>query len=71
MRVLRANKEQLAELNGYRNGNSMIAFFPDYAGNMVTSTGVVTDPDFELIRDQLLKLEEIDYVEFPNDDKDI
>jgi hypothetical protein len=68
MRVLRANKEQLAELDGYRSGNSMIAFFPDYAGNMVTSTGVLTDPDFELIRDQLSKLEEIDYVEFPTED---
>jgi hypothetical protein len=65
MRVLRASKEQLTELDGYRNGNSMIMFFPDYAGNMVTSTGVLTDPDFELIRDQLLKLEEIDYVDFP------
>ena len=65
MRVLRASKEQLAELDGYRNGNSMIVFFPDYAGNMITSTGVLTDPDFELIRDQLLKLEEIDYVDFP------
>ena len=70
MRVLRADKEQLAELDGYRCGNSIIIFFPDYAGNMVTSTGVLTDPDFELIRDQLLKLEEIDYVEFPNDDLD-
>ena len=65
MRVLRASKEQLAELDGYRNGNSMIVFFPDYAGNMVTSTGVLTDPDFEEVRDQLSKLEEIDYVDFP------
>ena len=65
MRVLKASKEQLAELDGYRNGNSMITFFPDYAGNMVTSVTVLTDPDFEEIRDQLLKLEEIDYVDFP------
>lgn len=65
MRVLRASKEQLTELDGYRNGNSMITFFPDYAGNMVTSTGVLTDPDFELIRDKLLKLEEADYIDFP------
>lgn len=65
MRVLRASKEQLAELDGHRSGNSMIAFFPDYAGNMITSTGVLVDPDFEGIRDQLLKLEEIDYVDFP------
>lgn len=65
MKVLKASEEQLKTLDGYHNGSSMLCFFADYAGNMITSTGVLTDPDFELIRDQLLKLEEIDYVDFP------
>lgn len=68
MKVLRANKEQLAELDGYYNGSSIIVFFPDYAGNMTTSTNVLTDPAFEEIRDKLLKLEEIDYIDFPLED---
>lgn len=65
MRVLKANAQQLEVLNGYHNGTSMLRFFPDYAGNMTTSINVLTEPDFEPIRDQLLQLEEIDYVEYP------
>ena len=65
MKVLKANEQQLSVLNGYRNNNSMLCFFPDYAGNMTTSINVLTDPAFEPIRDQLLQLEEIDYVEYP------
>jgi len=65
MRVLKANAQQLEVLNGYCNGTSMLCFFPDYAGNMTTSINALSDPDFEPIRDQLLQLEEIDYVEYP------
>lgn len=65
MRVLKATARQLEVLNGYHNGTSMLRFFPDYAGNMTTSINVLTEPDFEPIRDQLLQLEEIDYVEYP------
>ena len=65
MKVLKANEQQLSVLKGYRNNNSMLCFFPDYAGNMTTSINVLTDPAFEPIRDQLLQLEEIDYVEYP------
>ena len=65
MRVLRGNPQQVAALNGYHNNNSTLLFFPDYAGNMTTSVNVIDNPDFQAIRDQLLQLEEIDYVEYP------
>jgi hypothetical protein len=65
MRVLRGNPQQVAALNGYHNNNSTLLFFPDYAGNMTTSVNVVDNPDFQAIRNDLLQLEEIDYVEFP------
>jgi len=68
MRVLKGNPQQIAMLNGYHNNNSTLLFLPDYAGNMTTSVNVVDNPDFEAIRDELLQLEEIEYVEFPIQD---
>ena len=67
MRVLRGNPQQVATLNGYHNNNSTLLFFPDYAGNMTTSINVIDNPDFQAIRNDLLQLEEIDYVEYPPD----
>jgi hypothetical protein len=65
MKVLKGTPQQVEQLNGYKNGDSVLQFFPDYAGNMTIPTAVLTHADFEPIRNELLLLEEIDYVEFP------
>jgi hypothetical protein len=69
MKVLKGTPQQVEQLNGYTNGNSVLQFFPDYAGNMTIPVTVLTYPDFGPIRNELLLLEEIDYVEFPDLDE--
>jgi hypothetical protein len=65
MKVLKGTPQQVEQLNGYRNNDSVLLFFRDYAGNMTVPIAVLTYPDFEPVRNELLLLEEIDYVEFP------
>ncbi|MEE4662203.1 MAG: hypothetical protein V2J89_17165 [Halieaceae bacterium] len=61
MKVLRANTEQHNELNGYRNGNSVLEFTQDASDNWIVGKSVLTDKAFIAIRPQLEALKEIDF----------
>ena len=61
MKVLKATQEQYNELNGYRNGNSVLQFVKDAADNWIVGLSVLTDEAFLAIRPQLELLEEIDH----------
>ena len=59
MKVLKATAEQYNELNNYQNGNSVLQFVKDAAGNWIVGLSVITDQAFLAIRPQLEALEEI------------
>ena len=59
MKVLKATTEQYNALNGYTNGNSVLQFVEDAAGNWIVGKSVLTDKAFLAIRPQLELLEEI------------
>ena len=61
MKVLKATTEQYNELNGYRNGNSVLQFVEDAAGNWIVGKSVLTDDAFISIRPQLEQIEEIEH----------
>lgn len=67
MKVLRANTEQYKLLNGYRNGVNLIEFLEDGNGDMIIGLSVIDNPAFPEIREELLNLEEIEYVPPIND----
>ena len=68
MKILKATTEQYEALNGYRSGVDMIVFSPDGNGDYTISKNILEDDNFLEIRDQLLELEEIDYVPMPEEE---
>lgn len=63
MKVLKANQSQYDELNGYTYGVSELIFVRDGANNWIVGKEVIHNGNFLDIRDKLLKLEEIEYIE--------
>ena len=61
MKVLKATTEQYNALNNYRNGNSVLQFTEDAAGNWIVGKSVLTDDAFISIRPQLEQIEEIEH----------
>ena len=61
MKVLKATQEQYSALNGYKNGNSVLQFVEDEAGNWIVGKSVLTDDAFISIRPQLEQIEEIEH----------
>lgn len=62
MKVLHANEEQYKNLNGYKNDFSLLEFTKDALDRWIVGMGVLKDPNFLEIHDQLNELEEIEYV---------
>lgn len=62
MVVLKANNEQYTSLNGYTNGVNKLEFVVDGGGNYIVGTEVLNDNAFLEIREQLLELEQINYI---------
>jgi len=62
MKVLKATQEQHSELDGYRNGNSVLQFVKDGNDNWIVGKSVLTDSNFSAIHDKLSELQVIDYV---------
>ena len=63
MKVLKANKTQYNQLNGYEIGVSKLEFVKDGANNWIVGLDVIHNGNFLDIREQLLELEEIEYIE--------
>jgi hypothetical protein len=63
MKVLKANKTQYNQLNGYEIGVSKLEFVKDGANNWIVGLDVIHNGNFLEIREQLLELEEIEYIE--------
>jgi hypothetical protein len=63
MKVLKANKTQYSKLNGYEIGVSKLEFVKDGANNWIVGLDVIHNGNFLEIRNQLLELEEIEYIE--------
>ncbi len=63
MKVLKANKTQYSKLNGYEIGVSKLEFVKDGADNWIVGKDVIHNGNFLDIREQLLELEEIEYIE--------
>jgi len=67
MIVLKANIEQFNALNGYENFIFKLEFFLDNNGNYIIGIGVLTDPNFLEIREQLQQLEQIEYTPYDSE----
>ena len=63
MLVLKANQTQYSKLNGYEIGVSKLEFVKDGAGNWIVGLEVIDNGNFLDIRDELLKLKQIEYIE--------
>jgi hypothetical protein len=63
MKVLKANKTQYNQLNNYEIGVSKLEFVKDGANNWIVGLDVIHNGNFLEIREQLLELEEIEYIE--------
>ena len=63
MKVLKATKTQYNSLNGYENGLSRLEFAKDGNDNWIVGLEVLSDNNFAEIKEQLLKLTQIEYVE--------
>ncbi len=62
MIVLKATQEQYDALNGYSNKRRVLHFALDANNNYIVSVGVLTNPYYKEIHDQLNELERIEYV---------
>ena len=62
MEVLHANNEQYKNLNGYRNDFSLLEFTKDSLDRWIVGIGVLKDPNFIEIQDQLNELELVEYL---------
>ena len=67
IKVLKANAEQHAALDGYKKGSQKLKFVEDCAGNWIVSKAVLKKPAFIDIIPELLKLEEIDFCPKPEE----
>jgi hypothetical protein len=63
MIVLKANQAQYEALNRFQEGVSIIEFAKDGDNNWVIGKEVLHNGNFLAIRNQLLELEEIEYIQ--------
>jgi len=63
MKVLKATKTQYNSLNGYENGLSRLEFAKDINDNWIVGLEVLEDENFIEIKEQLLKLTVIEFIE--------
>lgn len=63
MKVLKATQAQYDQLNGYEIGVSKLEFVKDGADNWIVGLEVIDNGNFLDIRNELLELEQIDYIE--------
>lgn len=63
MKVLTPTKNQFKKLNGFQKGVSRLTFIEDSNGLVYCGIRVLEDDDFLEIREELLKLKQIEYVE--------
>ncbi len=68
MLVLKANQTQYNQLNGYEIEVSKLEFVKDGAGNWIVGLEVIDKENFLAIRNDLLKLEQIEYIPLINND---
>jgi hypothetical protein len=65
MQVLHPNLKQFNSLNGYMHNSSKLLFVKDGSGRWIVGLGVLNDPNFAEIHDQLELLERIEYTPVP------
>lgn len=63
MLVLKANQTQYNKLNGYEIGVSKLEFVKDGNDNWIVGLDVIHNGNFLGIRNELLELEEIEYIQ--------
>ena len=63
MKVLKATQAQYDQLNGYEIGVSKLEFVKDGANNWIVGLEIIDNGNFLEIRDELLKLKQIEYIE--------
>jgi hypothetical protein len=63
MIVLLATTEQYERLNGYSNGTSKLSFIQDNNDRWIVGVEVLSDLNFSEILNELLMLDEIEFVE--------
>ena len=63
MLVLKANQTQYSKLNGYEIGVSKLEFVKDGEDNWIVGLEVIDNGNFLDIRNELLKLKQIEYIE--------
>ena len=63
MLVLKANQTQYSKLNGYEIGVSKLEFVKDGEDNWIVGLEVIDNGNFLEIRNELLKLKQIEYIE--------
>ena len=68
MIVLKATQEQYDSLNGFSNKRRVLSFALDANNNHIVSLGVLTNPYYKKIHDQLNELERIEYEPIPDPD---
>lgn len=66
MKVLKATQEQKENIEGVYSNECEIRFILDLNNNWVVGTSVLTDNNFESVKNQLLELEQIDFEPCPN-----
>jgi hypothetical protein len=66
MKVLKATQEQKEIIEGVYSYGCEIKFILDLNNNWIVGTTVLTDNNFESIRNKLLELEQIDFQPCPN-----
>ena len=63
MLVLKANQTQYSKLNGYEIGVSKLEFVKDGEDNWIVGLEVIDNGNFLDIRNDLLKLQQIEYIQ--------
>jgi hypothetical protein len=71
MEVLHANEEQYKNLNGYRKDFSLLEFTKDALDRWIAGIGVLKDPNFAEIHDQLNELERVEYLPITEEEEEI
>jgi hypothetical protein len=67
MIVLKATLAQKKALEGIYNNGAELKFIQDFNNNWVVNLAVLKDPNFAEIKEQLLKLKQIEYLEPKNE----
>lgn len=61
MILLIANDKEFNTLNNYKKGEHLLTFVEDTYGRKVVNKNVINNPAFSEIKDELEKLQEIEY----------